>query len=355
MIKILFLPNWKITYCNSVPEDKQPPDYYLKGAPYWFFRYFEDRPIVDVIDISSFRLLERFEKNKLRFYIWQALRAIPRLSKYDVIVSHGMQSGIVISLFRRFFPTKAKHLVFDIGAFNSAAESGLALKLMQFASKSIDGVIYHTSSQGEYYKRYFPHIVNKSKFIKFGTDSEFFACQYEQEVSGKPYCICVGYNKRDWNTLVQAYRRIDSNKLDLMLVGHVDNSLDDIPGIIQIESVPIKELIRLIAGSKFGVLPLKSFNYSFGQMTLMQQMALGKCVIASKVPSLEDYVVDGETAVLFESENSYDLYEKIEMVNNDDNYRNSVEKKAKEYIVNCCNEKTMAKDIELFIRERDAW
>ena len=40
----------------------------------------------------------------------------------------------------------------------------------------------------------------------------------------------------------------------------------------------------------------KSFNYSYGQMTLMQQMALGKCVVAAKVPSLVDYVENGKTA-----------------------------------------------------------
>ena len=33
---------------------------------------------------------------------------------------------------------KAKHIVFDIGSFASASESGFSLKLMQFASKSLD-------------------------------------------------------------------------------------------------------------------------------------------------------------------------------------------------------------------------
>ena len=50
-MKILMLVNWKIEYCNSIPKSKQPPDYCIKGEDYWFYRYFKNKPEVDVIDI----------------------------------------------------------------------------------------------------------------------------------------------------------------------------------------------------------------------------------------------------------------------------------------------------------------
>ena len=135
-MKILMLVNWKISYDEKeATKSKQPPDYYISGEPYWFFRYFKEIPQVDVLDISSFSWLENFEREKLRFYVWQTLRAIPKIGKYDLIISHGMQSAVVLSLLRRLFKTKAKHMVFEIGSFNSAATTGGALRLMQFASK----------------------------------------------------------------------------------------------------------------------------------------------------------------------------------------------------------------------------
>lgn len=356
-MKILFLPNWKVKYCDSVPSDKQPPDYFIKGQDYWFFRYFEDKPEVDVLDIRSFPGLEKFEKNKIRFYIWQALRAIPKLNKYDLIVSHGMQSGVVISLWRRLFKTKSKHLVFDIGAFNSAAESGFALKLMQYASKSIDGIIYHTSSQKGYYEKFFPWVVDKSKFIRFGTDSEFFGTFADIDgKSGKMngenlkvYCICVGYSKRDWDTVIKAFQEANVDGLALKMVGHVEEKYSGIKNVEQIAFIPIKDLMKEIAGSKFGILPLKSYNYSYGQMTLMQQMSMGKCVIASRVPSLVDYGEDNETVVFYEPENVSDLAEKIRLVNFDDEARTAVGVKAAGFIQNECNEKTMASEIEKYM------
>ena len=116
MVKILMLVNWKVRYCDQVPSDLQPPDYYVADKPYWFFRYFNNQCDVDVVDISSLPAIESIEKEGLRFYIIQTLRVIPRLNKYDCIISHGVQSGILLSLWRRLFKTKSKHIVFDIGS-----------------------------------------------------------------------------------------------------------------------------------------------------------------------------------------------------------------------------------------------
>lgn len=350
-MKILMLVNWKIEYCKEVPHDKQPPDYYVKGEPYWFYRYFKDSVEVDVIDIRSCKWLESIEKNRFRFYIIQAFKAIPKLGRYDLIISHGMQSGVLISLWRRLFKTKAKHIVFDIGSFNSASESGFALKMMQFASKSLDGIIYHTSSQIEYYKRFFPWIVNKSRFIRFGTDLEFFnpsELKISKDVG--TYMICVGYSKRDWDTVVTAYQQLDTD-VKLRLIGHVEDKFKDIKGIEQIPFVPIKELINQIFNAKFCILPLESFNYSYGQMTLMQQMALRKCVIAAKVPSLIDYIEDGKTSIMYEPKDVQDLRVKMERLLNQPEIIREISRAGNSYLVCECNERIMAENINEYIQK----
>lgn len=350
MLKILMLVNWKIEYCDKAPKDKQPPDYYIKGDDYWFYRYFMNKPEVDVIDIRSFPWLEKFEKNILRFYVMQTVQAIPRMHKYDLIVSHGMQSGVVICLWRKFFKGKAKHIVFDIGSFASASESGFALKLMRFASKSIDGIIYHTSSQIKYYKQIFPWIVKKSRFVRFGTDLEYFnpAELYKADDFGT-YIICVGYSKRDWSTVIDAYRHIDT-KIKLRLVGHVEDRYRDIEGVEQIPFIPIRELMNQIYNARFCVLPLLDFNYSYGQMTLMQQMALGKCVLAARVSSLTDYIEDGVNAFFYEAGNVEDFSEKMKWLIRDEDIVKYVGEQAQQYLRDKCNEEIMASDIETFFR-----
>ena len=347
-MKILMLVNWKIEYCNSVPKSKQPPDYYVKGEDYWFYRYFKNKPEVDVIDISSFPALENFEKNKLHFYIHQGLKAVPRLDKYDLVVSHGMPSAVIVALWKHLFKKRVKHIVFDIGCFNSAAESGRIMKIMQYVSKSIDGIIYHTKCQKEYYEKYYPWLANKSEFIRFGTDLDFFdSGKLKKSNDYGKYIVCIGASRRDWDTLIKAYKLLDTD-IKLKIIGHTDEKYKGIKGVKQIPFIPVTDMINQIYNARLCVLPLESFNYSYGQMTFLQQMALGKCVIAANVPSLNGYADDKKTAVFYEAKNENSLAEAVNFVLDNPKEEAKIISNARDYLKNECNERIMAEQIENF-------
>lgn len=347
-MKILMLVNWKIEYCNSVPKSKQPPDYCIKGEDYWFYRYFKNKPDVDIIDISSFPALENFEKNKLHFYIHQGLKAVPRLDKYDLVVSHGMPSAVIVSLWQHLFKKRVKHIVFDIGCFNSAAESGRIMKIMQKISKSIDGIIYHTKCQKEYYEKYYPWLANKSEFIRFGTDIEFFDNgKLKKSNDYGKYIVCIGASRRDWDTLIKAYKLLDTD-LELRIIGHTDEKYNGIKGVKQIPFIPVTDMINQIYNARLCVLPLESFNYSYGQMTFLQQMALGKCVIAANVPSLNGYAEDKKTAVFYEAKNENSLADAVNFVLDNPKEEAKIISNARDYLKNECNERIMAEQIENF-------
>ncbi len=350
-MRILMLVNWKVKRCKTIPEDMQPPDYRTEGEPYWFFRYFKEKAEVDVEDIRSIPLLEKFEKNFLRFYVLQTIRILPRLKKYDLILSHGMQSGILLCLLRTIFRIRhPKHIIFDIGGFNSAAESGRMLKLMQFAGRSIDGIIYHTGKQTEYYREYYPWLLDKSRFIRFGTDTGFFQNEDAmQNTAGTSYILCVGYGKRDWDTLIKAYSRL-STDIRLRLIGNdriktASDRIESLPGI------PVRDLIKQIKDALFCVLPLKYMNYSFGQMTLLQQMALKKAVITARVPSMTDYVRENTDALLYEPNNDRELAEKMEYLIHNREERERIGNQACLSVTEVLNERRMAYEIENYIFE----
>ncbi len=63
---------------------------------------------------------------------------------------------------------------------------------------------------------------------------------------------------------------------------------------------------------RFSVIPLDDFNYSFGQLTLLQQMVLGIPVIAADVPALRDYI--SRKGGLFRKQGY--TSKKVEIVNN---------------------------------------
>ena len=353
-MKILMLVNWIVRYCDEVPGDKQHPDYYVKGdgANYWFHRYFQDEHTVDVMDISSFPALEQFEMNTLHFYIKQGLQSIPKLKDYDLVVSHGIPSAVIVALWRKLTKAKSpKHIVFDIGCFNSAAESGKVMKILQYVSKSIDGIIYHTKCQKEYYEKHYPWLANKSEFIRFGTDLNFFdPSDLSISQDNNKYILCVGAARRDWDTLVEAYKTLNTD-LELRILGNISPEYEGIPGVRQISHVPVREMINQIYNARLCVLPLKEYNFSYGQMTFLQQMALGKCVISAAVPSLEGYAENGKTAVFYQPENGESCAEAIRSVLDNPQLENSIINNAKEYLATECNEAGMAKQIEAFYKK----
>lgn len=358
-MKVLMLVNWKIEYVDKAPEDKQPPDYFIKGRPYWFFRYFPDVNDwqVDVVDISSFPALEHFEKDKIRFYVWQTLKVLPKLNRYDLVLSHGMQSGIVLCLFRRLFGKgRYKHIVFDIGGFNSAREEGRALKLMQFASKSLDGVIYHTKRQIEYYRKCHPWLLERSGYIAFGTDTEYFQPTGEECDRENPYILCVGYHKRDWDTLLKAYEILREKWKGLekfphlKLIGRKELGRK-YEGVDTVSTVPIKELIAEIERAAFCILPLESFLYSFGQMTLLQQMLLEKAVIVADVPSVHEYISDGSNGLFYKPQNVPELIEKMKELIENPEICKELGTHARKSVVEHWNEKKMAEEIYCFFGE----
>ena len=105
---------------------------------------------------------------------------------------------------------------------------------------------------------------------------------------GRSYIVCAGKNKCDWNTVVKAYKesKID---LDLHLIGGREEQFENINGVVQIPYLPVNDFIKQVQGAEFCILPLEPVPFSFGQMRLLQQMALRKCVIVSDAPSIMDY------------------------------------------------------------------
>ena len=309
-MRILLLINWKIRYCNEIPNDLQPSDYDCPQELFWFFRYFKEKPVVDVVDIRAPKWIEWVE-NKLRFHFFQTLRVLRKLNKYDLIFVHGTTSAMLLGAIKRVFRMKTPPILdVDISSFRQASTKGIIHKLSQFSSKEFDYMVYHTSSQIAYYKEQFPWLADKCEFVPLGVDYDYWKTKSYPVIPEKDsYIVCVGYRKRDWDTLIKAYNQAKI-KEKLYLIGNPDLKCDN-PDVKVMPFIPIDELMTYIANAKFSVIPLDDFNYSFGQLTLLQQMASGIPILAADVRAIRDYISQSEGAVSYKPYDAEDLAEKL--------------------------------------------
>lgn len=309
-MRILLLINWKIRYCDEVPKDLQPSDYSCPQETFWFFKYFDKRPQVDVVDISAPKWIEKIE-NRIRFHFYQTLRILFKLNKYDLIFIHGSNSAMLLCALKRAFHLKMPPVLdIDISSFHQASCSGIIHRLSQYSSKAFDYMLYHTSSQADYYNEQFPWLADKSKFVLLGVDYEYWKNKTYPDIKEKnSYIVCVGYRKRDWKTLLEAYDKAKI-KEDLYLIGN-PNITSENSKVKVLPFIPIEELMTYIVNSKFSVIPLDDFNYSFAQLTLLQQMALGVPILAADVPAIKDYANESEGVVSYIPYNVDSLKEKL--------------------------------------------
>lgn len=314
-MRILLLINWKIQYCNNIPKNLQPSDYCCPQEPFWFFKYFDNIPTIDVVDISSPKWIEKIE-NKVRFHFYQTLKILFKVNRYDLVFVHGSNSAMLLCALRRIFHINMPPILdVDISSFHQASRHGIMHRLSQYSSKAFDYMVYHTSSQLDYYKDQFPWLVNKSRFILLGVDYEYWKNKtYLQREDRNSYIVCVGYRKRDWNTLLKAYA-MSGIKEKLYLIGNPNICCNN-PNVKVLPFIPIDKLMTYIVNSKFSVIPLDDFNYSFAQLTLLQQMALGVAILAADVPSIRDYANLSNGIILYKPYNIEDLKEKLVQLSN---------------------------------------
>jgi len=346
MAKVLMLVNWDVHREDNRSENLQAPNILKKDQKYWFFKHWPEEDInVDVIDYSKLPLIHTIEKDLLRFYVVQILKAAPHFDRYDLIISHGAQSAILLTFMRSILGIKLPpHMIIDVGCLNGGRSRQPELFLFQFAMRSISCLIYHVSSQKDHYERYFPFLSYKAFYVPFGVDTDFFV---PVDVKLENYILAVGYKFRDWKTLMQAFKDIGKD-IKLRIVGpkRRDIEIENIPlNVSHQPYVSINILKDLIAKAKFVVLPLIDILYAHGQMTLLQSMAMGKAVIVTKVPSTVDYIVDGENGLLVNVYDSEDMRNKIEFLLNNPQEINRLGRNARKSVEEEFNEKVMAENI----------
>jgi len=344
-MKILFLPNWTVVKSDTDITDLQAPDKYISGKPYWFFKYFPKDTKVDVIDIQAKNRLHRIEK-KVKFYIWQAIQAFKKSKQYDAVISHGAQSGLVYALLSRFRRKEPGplHIIIDVGAMNGGRDNRIETFIIKQALKSHPAIIYHASVQQKLYETVYKGLIEYSQFIPFGVNTEEF---YPLDLPAADYVLSFGYAKRDYPTLSDAWQEIETST-KLYIIG--DSSISGRGNIISLPKSPVLVLKQYIARSLFIIIPLPVFNYSYGQMSFLQSMAMGKPVIVTKTPGSIDYLQDAQGAFLVNPYDKSDMKSKIEYLLARKDQLNDLGNKArKDIIVGHFDEQTMAERINAFI------
>lgn len=342
-MKILFIPNWNIRKLDNDDFRIQAPDKQVQGVPYWFFHYFPDNCEIGIIDIGSNNLIRKIEK-KIKFYLIQPVKAFLLRNNYDFVISHGAQSGLVYELLASFTSKKPRHLLVDVGGLNGARSNSFEVFLIRFALRKKPVIIIHSSGQISLYNQFYPFLADNVHFIPFGVDYNYFRQFGANNLTGD-YALSFGYAKRDYPVLFEGWK-LTGTQLPLKIIGVSGTGYPSIrnSNITFINSYPFHKLMQEISCCRFVIIPLPEFNYSYGQMSFLQSMALGKVVIVTETTSSKDYITNapGVFSVAVNSVQSIAAcITRVASLSNEE--LQSLGKANQEYIEKHFNEKKMAR------------
>ena len=173
---------------------------------------------------------------------------------------------------------------------------GVRGRLWRFALDQASTVVTYDRSRAEDAAATYPKAT--VRFLPLGIDVDWFTPDGPPPTRDSRTVLSVGTNEgKDFPTLLGAL----PDDADVVIVTDEVNA--EIvrrlaPEVEPRSHVPIEELRDLYRSTTLLVLPLREAQQSSGQTVLLENMACGTPVIVSEVPSVQDYVVDGKTAVL---------------------------------------------------------
>lgn len=133
---------------------------------------------------------------------------------------------------------------------------------------------------------------------------------------GGRYAVYVGRlsDEKGVRTLVEAWSRVSSFPLKILGSGPLQEELQNkvLSENLNIDFLgflPLAEVLEKVKGADFQIVP--SECYEGFPLTVVEAYACGTPLIASRIGSLDEVVVEGETGLKFEPGNPYDLADKV--------------------------------------------
>ncbi len=238
------------------------------------------------------QIIKRPNLARIRASIQTGLRA--RGGAADLIISHLPRATLWSALFAALFRTQARHLAFS---FNfTDLPTGLTMKLMRYAFRSVDRFVVFSESERHLYAAYFALDIGKFDAIPWCMNKPKTV-----DLFGKlpPKFICaVGGEGRDYRSLAMAAQTLP----DVPIVVVVrPNSLAGIQlpkNFIVFTDIKNEEFWGVVEKASFVVLPLNDSNTNCGHISIVGSQIFGKPVVSTYSSGTAEYLCHGHNALL---------------------------------------------------------
>lgn len=240
---------------------------------------------------------------------------------YDLVFG---SSILFMMFFKKIFRPKRKFVLLNIGLNRTVlanAGSKYRLKLIKWLLDEIDAIVCLAVPQLEFLKKNFPDLGNKLFFVPLGVDVDFYKPNFKNR---KNYILSAGRdNGRDYETVIKTARLASDREFHIVCSERNLSGIQSIPDNVKVfYDIGIKELNDKYHEAKCLLLLTHDDTFTdgsdcSGQTVLLDAIACGLPVVASRKKYIKDYARDGIDILLVDFYNPADVADKLAKMDND--------------------------------------
>jgi len=213
---------------------------------------------------------------------------------YDCFFTTGEDIGLPLAALMEVSPGKRSHTMIAHTLFPAKKRAFFKLG----AGRELDRVLVYSTSEERLAVDELRLAPSKVQRIYYHADERFFR---PSDRPTEPDLICAaGQLLRDYDCLVDAVRDLPVRVQIAAGSPWIERKLEPeraLPPNVSWGKLNRFELRELYGRSALAVVPIKQNHYQTGIATILEMMAMGKCVVATKTHGQTDTIVDGVTGV----------------------------------------------------------
>ena len=228
-------------------------------------------------------------------------RLLPRIPDGSVIFSSGETWGLPCALANALY--RRRHFIHIVYLHRVFSRNWRWILRMLRPLLNVDGWICVTKKQ-KLVLREVLGPTTRIEVVSQGVDTVFFEPALADATDhGEQYILSVGAEMRDYALLFDATKQLDVAvvvKASSSWMKGARDQVSDVSSNVQLieKRLTYRELRDLYAGASLVAVPLKDTLQAAGITTILEAMAMGKCVIATRSTGLPDILTDKSTGFI---------------------------------------------------------
>ena len=225
--------------------------------------------------------------------------AFVRRREYDAVFSNGENVGVPLALLLGSVPGGPRHVV--IGHRLSTGKKQMFFQTLK-AQRRMDKIIVYAKAQEIWATQRLDIAPDKIALIPFHADARFYRPMPDAAVNPDQICS-AGLEWRDYPTLIEAVQAMPDLSVKLAAASPWSKHEDEtagrtLPANVEARRYSYADLRDLYAESSFVVVPIRETDFQAGVTTMLEAMAMGKAVIATRTTGQTDVITDGENGLV---------------------------------------------------------